>query len=71
MGSDGRGAGVLRTGGEAIDLRQPTFQRILSLIVGAILTLGRRTVTNVLWTMRGAIRGHPSSYNRELSRAPW
>jgi len=50
---------------------QPTFQRIVPLIVGAILTMGRRTVTGVLWTMRGAIRGHPSSYHRVFSHAVW
>ena len=37
---------------------QPTFQSRLvgiPLVVGAILTTGRRTVTDVLWTMRGFI----------------
>ena len=36
---------------------QPTFQRVLPLVIGAILTIGRRTVTAVLWTMR-AVAAH-------------
>jgi len=50
---------------------QPTFQRILPLTIGAILTIGRRTVTAVLWTMRGLLSGHPSTYHRVFSRAVW
>lgn len=50
---------------------QPTFQRVVPLVVGAILTLGRRTVTGVLWTMRGVVRGHHSTYHRVFSRAVW
>jgi hypothetical protein len=55
----------------SVAFTQPTFQRILPLIVGAILTMGRRTVTGVFWTMRGVIRGHPSTYHRVFSRAAW
>ena len=50
---------------------QPTFQRIVPLTVGAIVTLGRRTVTAILWTMRSVITGHWSTYHRVLSRASW
>lgn len=50
---------------------QPTFQRIVPLAVGAILTTGRRTVTSVLWTMRAVLTGHYSSYHRVFSRAVW
>ena len=50
---------------------QPTFQRILPLAIGAILTAGRRTVTGVLWTMRAVVTGHPSTYHRVFSRASW
>lgn len=50
---------------------QPTFQRILPLAIGAILTVGRRTVTGVLWTMRAVVTGHPSTYHRVFSRASW
>jgi hypothetical protein len=55
----------------SVAFTQPTFQRILPLIVGAILTMGRRTVTGVLWTMRGVIPGHYSTYHRVFSRAAW
>lgn len=50
---------------------QPTFQRILPLAIGAIITIGRRTVTAVLWTMRSVIDGHCSTYHRIFSRASW
>ncbi len=55
----------------SIAFTEPTFQRILSLCVGAILTTGRRTVTGMLWTMGGLIDGHFSSYHRVFSRAVW
>ena len=55
----------------SVAFTQPTFQRIVPLIVGAILTMGRRTVTGVLWTMRGIIPGHHSTYHRVFSRAAW
>ena len=55
----------------SIAFTEPTFQRIISLTTGAILTMGRRTVTAVLWTMRGVITGHHSSYHRVFSRAVW
>ena len=37
----------------SVAFTQPTFQRTIPLIVGAILTMGRRTVTGVLRTLRG------------------
>lgn len=55
----------------SVAFTQPTFQRIVPLVVGAILTIGRRTVTGVLWTMRGVVRGHHSTYHRVFSRAVW
>jgi len=55
----------------SIAFTQPSFQRIVPLAVGAILATGRRTVTTVLWTIRGIITGHPSSYHRVFSRASW
>jgi len=55
----------------SVAFTEPTFQRVLPLAVGAILALGRRTVTAMLWTMRGIIRGHPSTYHRVFSRAVW
>ena len=48
-----------------------TFERMLTLIVGAILTSGRRTITGILWTLRGRVPGHPSTYHRVFSRAVW
>lgn len=50
---------------------KPTFQRVLPLAVGAVLTRGRHTVTNILWTMCGFVPGHCSSYHRVFSRATW
>jgi len=50
---------------------QPTFQRVLPLAIGAIIAIGRRTVTAVLWTMRAVIDGHCSTYHRVFSRASW
>jgi len=50
---------------------QPTFQRVLPLIIGAITTIGKRTVTAVLWTMRAITEGHCSDYHRVFSRASW
>ena len=55
----------------SVAFTQPTFQRVVPLCVGAILTLGRRTVTAVLWTLRGLIGGHSSTYHRVFSRAVW
>jgi len=55
----------------SIAYTEPTFQRMVALAVGAILTSGRRTVTAILWTLRGVINGHPSSYHRVFSRAVW
>jgi hypothetical protein len=55
----------------SIAFTQPTFQRFLLLAIGAILTMGRRTVTGVLWTMRAVVTGHTSTYHRVFSRASW
>src|SRR3972149_3955930 len=43
----------------------------MTLLIGAILTMGRRTVTGVLWTARSIAPGHFSSYHRVFSRASW
>jgi len=50
---------------------QPTFQRIFLLATGGIITIGRRTITAVLRTMRSVIDGHYSTYHRVFSRASW
>src|SRR5215207_5671862 len=52
-------------------LTQPTATRFTTLLVGAVLTTGRRTVADLLRTPRHLAPGHPSSDRRVLSRAPW
>ena len=49
----------------------PTYQRFSTLLVGALLTTGRRTVANLLRTLRHLAPGHRTDYQRVLSRAPW
>jgi hypothetical protein len=48
-----------------------TFARAQLPGVAAILTTGRRTVSNLLRTVAGLTEGDPSSYNRVLSLAQW
>lgn len=48
-----------------------TFQRVLPLLVGAILIKGRRTILSVLWLMRGLVPGHFTDYHRVFCRASW
>jgi hypothetical protein len=55
----------------ALHFTSPTYQRFATLLVGAILTTGRRTVANLLRTLRHLAPGHPADYRRVLSRAPW
>jgi hypothetical protein len=55
----------------ALHFTNPTYQRLSTLLVGAILTTGRRTVANLLRTLRQLAPGHPTDYRRVLSRAPW
>src|SRR5438105_8403336 len=49
----------------------PTFQRAQLLAVAAILTTGRRTVANLLRTVKHLADGSSSSYHRVLSEAHW
>jgi hypothetical protein len=49
----------------------PTYQRFLVLLLGAILTTGRRTVSNLLRTADGLARGDASSFHRVLSKRRW
>src|SRR5215467_12571757 len=49
----------------------PTYQRLLVLLIAAILTTGRRTVSNLLRTAADLAKGHPSSYHRVLSQRRW
>jgi hypothetical protein len=55
----------------ALHFTSPTYQRFSTLLVGAALTTGRRTVANVLRTLRHLAPGHSTAYRRVLSRAPW
>jgi len=55
----------------SIAFTEPTFQRILVLLVGAILARGRRAITNLLWNVGDLAEGDPSDYHRVFSRAPW
>jgi hypothetical protein len=50
---------------------QPTYARFLTLVAAALLTTGRRTVANLLRTLRHLAPGHRTNYHRVLSRAPW
>ncbi len=47
----------------------PTYQRLAVLLVGAVRTTGRRTVANLLRTLRHLAPGHRTTYQRVLSRA--
>jgi hypothetical protein len=49
----------------------PTYNRFLVLLLGTLLTTGRRTITNILRTVRHQAPGHASSYHRVCSRRRW
>jgi hypothetical protein len=48
-----------------------TFQRVVVLMLGAILSLRRRTVTAMLCVVGPLARGHWSDFHRVLCRAAW
>ena len=50
---------------------KPTHLRFLLLMGAAVLTVGRRTVSNMLRTAKGMSRGHASSYHRFFSKRAW
>jgi hypothetical protein len=50
---------------------RPTFKRFLPLRLGAVLTTGRRTLTNLVHAVGGLAPGHPSSSHRVFSRRRW
>lgn len=50
---------------------RPTYRRFVLLMVGTIVTCGRRTVSRILWTVCSLVQGHPSSYHRFFSKATW
>jgi DDE superfamily endonuclease len=49
----------------------PTYDRFLVLMLGAILTTGRQTITNILRTVHPYAKGHISSYHRVFSHRRW
>jgi len=49
----------------------PTYPRLMLLALAAVLTTGRRTVTNLLRTARSQAQGHASSDHRVLSQRRW
>lgn len=55
----------------ALHFTNPTYRRFSTLLVGAVLTTGRRTTANLLRTLRHLAPGHRTDYQRVLSRAPW
>src|SRR6516225_5671590 len=50
---------------------RPTFLRVLVLALAAILTVGQRTVCNLLRTLGVLAPGHPSSYHRVFCQRRW
>jgi hypothetical protein len=50
---------------------RPTLARFVFLVFAAILTIGQRTVANVLRTMQHVAPGHPTSYHRVFSCRRW
>jgi hypothetical protein len=50
---------------------RPTFLRVVVLALAALLTVGQRTVCNLLRTLGALAPGHPSSYHRVFSRRRW
>jgi DDE superfamily endonuclease len=49
----------------------PTYHRILVLVLAAILTTGRRTVTNLIRTVQSQALGHVLSDHRVFSQRQW
>jgi hypothetical protein len=50
---------------------RPTHRRFILLALAAILTLGGRTINNLLRVLGTLAPGHPSSYHRVFSRNRW
>jgi len=50
---------------------RPTFLRFVALALAALLTVGQRTVSNLLRTLGALAPGHPSSYHRVFSHRRW
>src|SRR3954454_2923953 len=52
-------------------LTRPTYHRLVLLALAAILTVGGRTIANLLRLLGALAPGHPSSYHRLLSHRRW
>jgi DDE superfamily endonuclease len=52
-------------------LSRPTYHRLALLALAAILTVGGRTIANLLRTLGALAHGHSSSYHRTLSHRRW
>jgi DDE superfamily endonuclease len=52
-------------------LTRPTYHRLVLLALAAILTVGGRTIANLLRCLGGLAPGHSSSYHRVLSHRRW
>jgi DDE superfamily endonuclease len=50
---------------------RPTFLRVVVLALATLLTIGQRTVCNLLRTLGVLAPGHPSSYHRVFSKRCW
>lgn len=55
----------------SIAFTRPTFKRFTTLLVGAVLAQGQRTLTEVQWAVHGLAPGHFCSFHRVFSRARW
>jgi hypothetical protein len=55
----------------AAGFTRPTFLRIVVLGLASILTLGCRTICNLLRTLGALAPGHPSSYHRVFCQRRW
>lgn len=52
-------------------LTRPTYRRLVVLALAAILTVGGRTIANLLRCLGALAPGHSSSYHRVLSHRRW
>ena len=55
----------------AAPFARPTFLRFVVLALASVLTIGGRTVCNLLRTLGALAPGHPSSYHRVFSQRRW
>jgi len=55
----------------SVAFTRPTFQRVLVLFLGAILSLRHRTVTGMLRAVGPLAKGHWSDFHRVLCRRVW